>query len=222
MHPLLLFAVFAVAAVAFAYHAGVQARRRREALAALASGLGLRFDPQRDRDLPCRFHFLDRMGRGRNRYAQNVFSGRLRGHDVMAFDYHYETRSRNSKGHTQTRHHWLSFFLLTLPRSFPELTITREGIFSKLAQAVGYDDIDFESHEFSRTFCVRSRDKKFAYDVCHARMMEYLLANRDLSIEIDENVLTFGFDSRLALERVERNLERLVEVRELMPEYLFE
>jgi len=30
---------------------------------------------------------------------------------------------------------------------------------------------------------VRSRDKKFAYDVCHPRMMEYLLARRDLAIE---------------------------------------
>jgi hypothetical protein len=43
---------------------------------------------------------------------------------------------------------------------------------------------------------VRSPDKKFAYDVCHAQMMEYLLANRDLSIEIENEVIALAFDRR--------------------------
>jgi hypothetical protein len=118
-----------------------------------------------------------------NRYVFNTLS-RLPGHGVTAFDYHYETHSTDSKGHRQTHHHYFSCFLLHLPRSFPELVIAREGFFSKVAQAFGYDDIDFESHEFSRKFCVRSPDKKFAYDICNARMMEYLLANDDLTIEL--------------------------------------
>jgi hypothetical protein len=66
------------------------------------------------------------------------------------------------KGNQQTNHHYFSFFFLTLPMGFPELRITKEGLFSKIAQAFGYDDIDFESAEFSRAFCVRSKDKKFA------------------------------------------------------------
>ena len=104
---------------------------------------------------------------------------------------------------------------------FPELIITREGVFSKIAQAFGYDDIDFESHEFSRRFCVRSKDKKFAYDVCNARMIEYLLANDDLNIEIEGMALAIGFGDTLAPERIEPNLQRLVQLRGLMPNYLF-
>jgi len=101
-----------------------------------------------------------------------------------------------------------------------KLRITHEGLLSNIAQAFGYADIDFESAEFSRAFCVRSKDRKFAYDVCHAQMMEYLLANRDLSIEIENEALALAFNSRLSPEQIESNLERLVEFRLRLPGYL--
>ena len=68
---------------------------------------------------------------------------------------------------------------------------------------------------------MRSPDKKFAYDVCNARMMEYLLANRDLSIELENEVIALAFNTRLAPEQIEFNLQRLVEIRARLPEYLF-
>ncbi len=220
MEPLILVAFVALVVVlgVFGY---LGAKKRREAMMALASRLGLRFDPEKNRELARRYSFLDRLRSGSNRYAFNSLTGTYQGHEVALFDYHYETHSTNSKGHQQTHHHYFSCFLLHLPMSFPELVIAEEGFLSKIAQAVGYDDIDFESHEFSRRFCVRSRDKKFAYDVCHVRMMEYLMANDDLTIEIEGNVLAITFGSRLDIERIEPNLNRLVALRSLMPEYLF-
>ena len=140
---------------------------------------------------------------------------------VVVFDYHYETHTTDSKGNQQTQHHYFSFFILLLPINFPELKITREGLLSKIAQALGYEDIDFESAEFSRTFCVRSKDRKFAYDVCNAQMMEYLLANRDLSIEIEGPALALAFDARLSAAEIETDLNRLLEIRLRLPEYLF-
>ena len=94
-------------------------------------------------------------------------------------------------------------------------------MFSKIAQAFGYDDIDFESAEFSRAFCVRSKDKKFAYDFCNAQMMEYLLANRDLSIEVEDRALALAFGKTLSAEEIESNLQRLAEIRARVPDYLF-
>lgn len=199
----------------------ISARKRRDAMTAMAAKLGLRFEPQKDYNLAKRYQFLDKLRAGSNRYAFNILSGTFREHEVMVFDYHYETHSTDSKGHSQTHHHYFSFFILLMPVSFPELLICKEGFFSKIAQALGYDDIDFESYEFSRKFCVRSKDKKFAYDVCNGRMIEYLLANTDLTIEIENNVLTISFDSQLKPERIEPNLNRLVELRSLMPGYLF-
>ena len=46
----------------------------------------------------------------------------------------------------------------------------------KIAGALGFHDINFESSEFSRKFHIKCADKKFAYDVIHPRMMEFLLA----------------------------------------------
>ncbi len=199
----------------------LSAQKRRQAMMDSAARLGLQFDPNKNWDLAERYGFLNKLRAGSNRYAFNTLSGTHQGHGVTAFDFHYETHSTDSKGHRQTQHHYFSCFLLRLPRSFPELVIAREGFFSKVAQAFGYDDIDFESHEFSRKFCVRSPDKKFAYDFCNARMMEYLLANDDLTIEIDQDTLALTFNSRLDPARIEPNLSRLVSLRSLMPEYLF-
>jgi hypothetical protein len=215
MQPLIIVGVVTLIAVVgiLAY---ISARKRREAMGALAARLGLSFNPNKNWDLAERYHFLDKLRRGSNRYAFNILSGDYQGHNVVLFDYHYQIRSDKS-----THHHYFSFFVLHLPRSFPEMIIDKEGFFLKVAQAIGYDDIDFESHEFSRRFCVRSRDKKFAYDICNARMIEYLLANSDLSIEIEGDALAISFSRRLAPEQIEPNLNRLITVRSLIPDYLF-
>ncbi len=198
----------------------IASKKRREALAVLAGRLGLRYSSEHDSHLADRYAFLNKLAQGSDRYAFNILSGVYKGHELSVFDYHYETYSNDSKGNRRTNHHYFSFFILTLPKNFPELTVATEGVFSKIAQSLGYDDIDFESHEFSRRFCVRSKDKKFAYDVCNARMMDYLLANDDLTIEIEQNALAIGFGSCLEAEEIESNLERLVQVRSLLPDYL--
>ena len=218
---ILIFILFALLVVAGAIWSAVAAKKRREELGGLARRLGLAFSPQRDHGLAQRFAFLDRLAQGSNRYAFNTLSGQFEGEEVLAFDYHYETHSTDSKGRRQTHHHYFSCFILPLPARFPELTISREGFLSKVAQAFGYDDIDFESHEFSRKFCVRSRNKKFAYDVCHGRFIEYLLANDDLNVEIEGAALALAFGFCLKAPAIERNLRRLREVRSFLPDYLF-
>jgi hypothetical protein len=220
MQVLIIVGVIALIIVSV-YFGHLAAKKRREAMLALAAKLGLHFDPSKDRGIAQQYRFLDKLRSGSNRYAFNILSGKYKDNDVTAFDFHYETHSTDSKGRRQTHHHYFSFFILNLPHSFPELKIGPEGFFSKIGQALGYDDIDFESHEFSRKFCVRSKDKKFAYDVCNAQMIEYLLSNTDLTIEIEENALAISFSSRLKPEQIGPNLERLVKIRYLMPNYLF-
>lgn len=186
----------------------------------LSAELDLDFSPAKDHTLADTYGFLNKLAQGSNRYAFNVLSGDHRGNRVLVFDHHHETHSTNSKGQRRTQHHYYSVFILTLPQIFPELTITREGIFSKIAQAFGYDDIDFESHEFSRKFCVRCKDKKFAYDICHSRMMEFLLENDDLNIEFDLHVVALLFDGCIRPEAVRSNLERLIAIRDFIPDYV--
>jgi hypothetical protein len=215
MEPL-IFIGFIGIFIVVAIFSVISAGKRRDAMRSIATRLGLHFNPDKDRHLPEQYRFLDKLRRGRNRYAYNILSGSFQGHDIKVFDYHYKTGSGKN-----THHHYFSFFILHMAATFPELVIGPEGIFSKIAQAVGYDDIDFESHAFSSKFCVRSTDKKFAYDVCNARMIEYLLSNPDVSIEIERNALAISFNRRLAPASIEPNLNRLVKVRSLLPDYLF-
>ena len=224
LKPVLIVALLVVVGIAAVYgavQATLQARRRLEGLVALSRRLNLGFSAGENYAIADRFNFLKQLAQGDNRFAANVLSGNYRQNDILAFDYHYQTESTDSKGHRTTTHHWFSFFILTLPAFFPELTIRRENFFTKVAEVFGYGDINFESAEFSKTFNVRSPDKKFAYDVCNAQMIEYLLANRDLSLEIENSVLALAFTNRLEPEQIEANLQRLVEIRSRLPLYLF-
>jgi len=217
--PFLIVAVLVIIVIS-AIYGMIQARKQLEGLFELAQRLGLSFSAAEDYGLADRYGFLKQLAQGENRYARNVLSGTWQQNKVLAFDYHYETYYYDKYGR-HTEHHWFSFFILTLPAVFPDLTIRRENFFTKVAEVFGYQDIKFESAEFSTAFNVRSLDKKFAYDVCNAKMMEYLLANRDLSVEIENQVLALAFDTCLSVEQFELNLQRLVEIRSRLPDYLF-
>lgn len=196
--------------------------KRKEALRDLARGMGLEFSPDRDRVLIRHLSFLDQLREGDDRYACNVSRGDYCGEQVQVFDFHYETSSRDSKGRRTSTSHWHHVLTLQLPRPFPEFTLARENIFTRVAQALGFPAITFESAEFSKTFLVRSRDKRFAYDVCHPRAMEFFLANRDLTIEIESFTYAVIFPGRQKPERFQFELDRLIELRQLMPRYLFD
>ena len=217
--PFIIGMLFIVVVIGAIVNAIVQ-RKRREGLFELAQRLNLNFDAGQDFGIPGRFGFLKQLDQGENRYATNVLSGTYQQNEVLAFDYHYETYYYDKNGR-HTEDFWFSFFILTLPVTFPDLTIRRESFFTKVAEVFGYQDIKFESAEFSRTFLVRSADKKFAYDICNAKMIEYLLANRDLSIEIENEIIALAFNTRISVEQFELNLRRLVEIRSRLPEYLF-
>ncbi|MDP6519851.1 MAG: hypothetical protein QF411_08120, partial [Planctomycetota bacterium] len=162
------------AGVALCLYLAKQARERREAFAAWAQGNGFTYSPGRDAGLAKRFSFLDKLRQGSNRYAEHVLAGQWQGREALAFTYHYETYSSDSKGRRQTHHHRFGVVLIELECTFPELRIHPENFFGRLGQALGFDDIDFESVEFSRAFTVRSPDKRFAWDFCHTGAMEYL------------------------------------------------
>jgi hypothetical protein len=195
-------------------------KKRREAFQSLAARLGMTYTA-RDSTIASQYRFLDALCRGENRYAYNVLSGTFEGYPARAFDFHYETHSHDSRGRRTTHHHHFSFFLIEQEKAFPELRIYPEDFLSKLGQMMGFDDIDFESIEFSKAFVVRSADRKFAYDVCHTRMMEYLLAHRELSVEVEGRCIAISFNSRLKPEEVPVRLRQLVEIRRLFPEYLY-
>lgn len=214
------FIVLVFVALAATIYNVIAQQKRRAGLLELAQRLKLDFDPSENYSFANEYGFLKKLAQGDNRYACNVLSGKYQNYDVLAFDYHYQVTTHGKNG-SQTTHYRFSVFLLQMPMVFPDLTIRHENFFLKVAEAFGYQDINFESAEFSKTFNVRCQNKKFAYDVCNAKMIEFLLANRDLSLEIENQVIALVFNSCLSVDKVEQNLNRLVQIRSLMPDYLF-
>ncbi len=186
--------------------------QRRRDLAALAKKLKLHFSPKSDFELAKNYSFLRWLRRGDISYAYNVFYGNHLGFPVTVFDYTFAAGQYN--------YYW-SAFVLKMKTNFPDMIISHEKIESRFAEELGVSHITFESAEFSHAFRVRSADKKFAFDVCHPKMMEYLLANQDLTIEIRGTAVAVLFEDWLRPEKVEVNLSRLIEIRKLLPEYLF-
>lgn len=171
--------------VGFAIYGIIQARARRNALATWAAQQGLRFAPDNVRGFDERFPAFGCLQQGSNRFAYNVGTGTWHQRQVLTFDYHYETHSTNSKGETETSHWYFSAAIVESNVPLKPLLIRPEGFFDKVKSLFGFEDINFESAEFSRKFFVSAPDRKWAYDVLHQRAMEFLLVSPVFSIAFD-------------------------------------
>lgn len=191
----LLFALGAALVVFFAWLSWKQERERTEVLGALARRLKWTFYGQeKDGDFDGRYGQFGCFQRGHSRYAHNQLRGTIgafgREVEAQAGDYHYKVTTNNGKSSSTTTYRF-SYFLVKLPfgSGVPSLALRAEGFMDKLAGAIGFDDIDFESAEFSRRYYVSSGDRKFAYDVIHPRMIDWMLNAPPPAFELSRGVL---------------------------------
>jgi len=146
---------------------GRQERRRRARATAFAKEHGLEYsnvDP---------FGLVDErfrvFRRGEERRCTNVLWGEWKGLRIRYADYEYWLRGK--RANTAYR----SIVLFDLPIGAPSTSIRRENVLTRAANAVGVQDIDFESEEFNREYRVSSDDPRFARALVDARMMRWLL-----------------------------------------------
>ena len=198
--PFLFFGVAACLIVAFfvfifiaASKAAVErAENRSRELGELAGEIGLTFDPSFDETMSEQFKHFGQFCEGDNRTAYNTLTGSLT-IDGQEFptrigDYTYTvTRSKGGKsGGTTTTTYRLTYLILKLPFiDVPDTIIRHENIFDKIGAALGFDDIDFESSEFSRKFFVKGKNRQFTYGLIHQGMMEHFLTGPFTPIEIE-------------------------------------
>jgi hypothetical protein len=111
-------------------------------------------------------------------------AGTYKGLDVKEFDYWYYTESSDSKGGRSRTYHYFSCAVTEIPADCPHVTIAPETLLTRLADHLGFEDIQFESEEFNRRFRVKSKDQKFATDLVDARMMQWLDVGGGWSFEV--------------------------------------
>jgi hypothetical protein len=77
------------------------------------------------------------------------------------------------------------------------LFIRPEGFLDQVAEFIGFDDIDFESAEFSKRFLVKSPDRRWAYDVLHQKTMELMMAYPKFTLDFQGSQIMAYQDNRM-------------------------
>lgn len=219
MDPILAFSLFAVLFIAGLVFNYYQKQQRWKFWEKLADDWDYRF---RTDDA---YHFAEReefplFRQGGERRVDYLIEGKCLGRQLLLFDYAYVTGSGKSK-----TTHSLTALMIETPVFGRGLTVRPENFFDRIAAFMGFDDINFEFEEFNRAFQVKCNDKKFAYDVFHNDMMEFLMQHRDLAIEwFDFRILLYLFPSqhvhtKAGAERMRGIAEGIVK---RLPEYLVE
>ena len=206
----------ALAVVLFAISA-YQAKKRREALAALAAQIGFNFTPTAPDGVYGQYEGMSLVpfGQGRSRRASNLLFGQRNGLLWEFFDYQYTTGS----GKNRTTHHY-AVAAAKVPLAFPPTRIRPEGMFDKLKGLFGFEDINFESEEFSRRYHVSCADRKRAFDLIHPRMIEFLMAVEPRDWQLSGPVLLLIRSGTYTPPEVLRSMQLIEQFLSLVPQYL--
>lgn len=159
--------LFLAGAGVLAYFAWRARQKKIAAYRAWAAQYGFHYEP-RD-DSVTNLSSENPFGTGRARQGIDVFRGRYKNLHIVFFQYNYTTGSGKD-----SRTHPNQIVAIGLPAARPLLDISRENGFSKRFQK----DIDFENQRFNDTFRIKSPNRRFAFDVIHARTMEWMLADQ--------------------------------------------
>jgi hypothetical protein len=114
--------------------------------------------------------------KGDGQLAENVvWRERSDGMASRAFDFSYFVETRDNLGNVQRHHTRFTCAMVQVDGSWPDVSITREGLLEKALDLMGLGDIQLESDEFNRQFALRSPDRRFAITLIDARMIDFLL-----------------------------------------------
>lgn len=126
---------------------------------------------------------------GHSHRAEDVYRGRLgNGLPWVALEHHWKTTEHytDSEGRSQTREvsHSERIMEITAPQNVPDFSVNQFSFLRKRSE--------FESIRFNQNISVRCKDPRFAHDVVHPRMMEFLEATNP-RFEIEHGRFRVGY-----------------------------
>jgi hypothetical protein len=216
-----LFVVVIVGAVVFGY---LQAKKRREGMAAFAASRGWTY-AESDDSLLDRFEG-EPFGVGQDREAVNVIRGSAHDRPMVAFDYSYVTTSTstdaNGHSHTERHTHPFSVVVVNIGVVMPALSVAPEGMISRLIGRLTNSDIELESEEFNRAFRVTCPNRRFASDVLHPRMMQLLLQWPELAWRFDADSLLAVRPGSHDVQEIDAKLAALDTILDNVPDFVWQ
>ncbi|MBI1369188.1 MAG: hypothetical protein GC162_11115 [Planctomycetes bacterium] len=183
-------------------------RSRSRMVAYWARRRGLAFDAAQNQDLldDCQFRILRR---SRQSYAWNVCSGTFGPRPLIAMD----VFSNNQR---------FSALIIRTPFDFKPLLVRPNESLDIVAELAGWEDIHFESAEFSRKYHVRADDRKWAYDVLHPRAIEFILKHAPYHVEFQGRSAAVHQNCEWRLEQFDEAVSYLNNLLNMLPNYVLE
>jgi hypothetical protein len=235
--PFLIFLVVPALVVLAIILASYYSKKRKEEFAAVAAALGLEYWPNgasgmypsdnsgcsgslfgsfaSNDPLVAMFEGFHPFGQGSARKSTDMLTGKYQGIDVCCFDYQYTI----STGKSSATYHF-GVHVAKLPLVFPATTIRHEGFGDKIVGAFGGRDIQFESEEFNKRYFVQSGSERFAYDLLHPQMIEYLLSMPEQYWQMSGQYLMIVNSGALQPEAVQTYLDALLVFNGYIPEFV--
>ena len=192
--------------------------KRTDELSAWCRSQGLNYYPSQEFDVSQRCAPFLCLTTGHNRYAYNFMIGRLAGHDIYAFDYHFETYSIENRSHEKA----YKFSAVVVETDLPlkPLLIRPKYFLDKLAHSIGFQDIDLESIAFNDKFYVKSPDRSWAFDILNQKVMEFMLTSPSYYLEFCGSQILAYNESIFTTTEFEEALKFITGIIDRMPSYL--
>lgn len=217
-----VFVLFGALAIGIGVLGYLAAKKRREALAALAHARGWTYTERDDR-WQTRFEGSP-FGLGHDQRCSNVLQGAYDGRPFVAFDFVYHTTETSTTGKTTTTRkvaHPFGIVAVDMGAAFPALAVTPEGLIGRFIGRLTNRDIELESEDFNRAFTVTCPDRKFASDVLHPRMMVLLLQHPESAFRFDGTWILDVEAGTVPLDGIEPRLQRVDSVVDQIPEFVW-
>jgi hypothetical protein len=199
--------------------AHLAAKKRREELEAFARSMGFTFAPDDDEAalVHAQYDGFEPFGRGRGQTSYNLITGARKDLRFEMFDYKYTTGSGKNK-----RTHRCGIVAAHVPVWFKKLRLRPEGFFDKMAAFAGFDDINFESHEFSARYHVACDDRQYAYQLIHPQAIEFLLRCPALHWQFNGPVVVIHKRGRFKPDELRHVVEAVEGFVKLVPAFVRE
>ena len=186
--PVLMIVGFIALAGGLMYWSYASSKRRTAAFKEQADQMGLRFVDDPNGTAYRHFERFKLFNRGRSRRMTNLVEGDSGDVKISIFDYRYTTGSgKNSTTHNQT-----IIALQSQQLRCPEFTMRPEGFFDKIGSAMGFKDINFDSHpEFSKLFVLKGPDEAAIRDFFAPTVLEFFERQPKISLEASNDTMFF-------------------------------
>ena len=160
---------------------------------------------------------------GHSRSTKHVLRGAHRGREVVVFEYIYkETTGSGDDRKTEIYRNTVAAVSTPAPR--PTLELSKEGLGRKLLGLVGVRDLQLESEEFNKAFHIQTENDKFAYDILHPRMMEWMLADhraRTIPFRFERADLLVWRPGEIELSRVDEMAGYVCDILDRTPSFVW-